>query len=313
MLRNCAGDDPYYCISEEVSVAAGSIVKTENTFVDERGITVYYYTWKAVKPRAVLQLAHGLGDHANRYERLAIALAEAGISVYADDHRGHGKTGLVQNGGDHSKLGKLGDGGLRAQVADLHQFRGIIASENPGLPIAFLGHSWGSLLGQMLLNEYPNDYDAVVLTGTAYRVPTQMNGGQLNAKHKHLGTTGYEWLSRDPAVANAFLADPLTFYADALKIFGVPDGLRLYGRPRSPLGKDLPLLIMIGGEDSLGGEESVRKLADSYVNRGGLTDVEVVVYTEARHEIFNETNKEEVTADLLAWLEGRLGLPQLPA
>jgi len=285
-----------------------AVSKTTHTFVDAHGVTIHYYVWKAAKPRAVLQLAHGLGEYASRYEVLAQFLVAAGISVYANDHRGHGATGVEQTGGDLSKLGRPGPGGLRAEVADLHQFTGIITAENPGIPLAYLGHSWGSLLGQILINDHAADFDAVVFTGTAFRVPGQMNAGHLNAKHKHLGTTGNEWLSRDPAVAQAFLDDKLTFYADTLKLFGLVDGLRIFGQPRTPLGKDVPVLIMIGSEDPLGGEVSVRKLADALVQKGELTDVEVVVYTGARHEVFNETNQEEVRADLLAWLENRLGL-----
>jgi alpha-beta hydrolase superfamily lysophospholipase len=133
-----------------------------------------------------------------------------------------------------------------------------------------------------------------------------MNAGQLNAKHKHLGTTGFEWLSRDPAVSQAFLDDPLTFYADVLKLFGVADGLRLFGVPTRHIERDLPLLIAIGSEDSLGGERSVRQLAEKYISRSRLTDVEVIVYEGARHEIFNETNSDEVTADLIGWLDDRV-------
>jgi alpha-beta hydrolase superfamily lysophospholipase len=230
-----------------------------------------------------------------------------GISVYANDHRGHGETGLQQWGGDLTKMGKPGAGGIRAEVADLHQFTGLVRAENPGIPLIYLGHSWGSLLGQMLINEHSADFDAVVLSGTAHRVPGQMNAGQLNAKHKHLGTTGYEWLSRDPAVAQAFLDDKLTFYADTLKLFGLVDGLRLFGRPKA-MEHDIPLLIVIGSEDPLGGEVSVRKLADDYVQRAQLSDVEVVVYAGGRHEMFNETNQDEVRADLLVWIEDRLSL-----
>lgn len=285
-----------------------AVSRTSHSFVDAGGVNIHYYVWKAAKPRAVVQLAHGLGEHVLRYEPLAQFLVAAGISLYASDTRGHGETWREQWDGDSSKLGKPGKGGIRAEVADLHQFTGIVKAANPGIPLAFIGHSWGSLLGQMLINEHAADFDAVVLTGTAFRVPGQMNAGNLNAKHKHLGTTGNEWLSRDPTVAQEFLDDPLCFYADTLRIFGVVDGLRLFGRPATPLGKDVPLLIMIGSEDSLGGEVSVRKLADAYVQRGELTDVEVVVYTGGRHEVFNETNQAEVRSDLLAWLENRLGL-----
>jgi len=233
-------------------------LRSDRTFIDADGVTIHYYVWEAAKPRAVVQLAHGLGEYATRYESLAQALVNAGYSVWADDHRGHGHTGLEQHGGDHAKLGKLGIGGLKATERDLHEFTGVIRASHPTLPIVYLGQSWGSLLGQRLINEHSEDFAAVVFTGTANRVPGQMNGGDLNKKHKHLGTTGFEWLSRDPAVAQAFLADPLCFYADALKLFGVVDGLRLFGQPRKPLPSDVPLLIMIGSDDSLGGEASVR-------------------------------------------------------
>lgn len=291
-------------------MASTTVEHTDHSFIDAQGVTIHYYVWDAPKPKAIIQLTHGLGDHALRYERLAQDLVAAGYTVYADDHRGHGQTGLGQNGGDASKLGKLGPGGLRATVADVRQFSTVINDAHPDLPIVLLGHSWGSLMVQKVINGHAGDYDAVVLTGTAYRSLTLMNGGDLNAKHKHLGTTGNEWLSRDPAVAQQFTADPLTFYAAAMKLFGIPDALRLLGRPGKHLGKDIPLLIMIGSEDTLGGEKSIAKLAKTYVTRSHLSDVEAIIYPGARHEIFNETNRDEVIADLVRWLDERIARAQ---
>ena len=282
-------------------------IRDDQTFVDAHGVTIHYYIWRSAKPIGVVQIAHGLGEYAGRYEYLAQELVNAGYSVYADDHRGHGLTGLEQHGGDHTQLGKLGPGGLRATTEAIHQLTAIIRDENPDVPLTILGHSWGSLMVQTLLNKHADDYDAAVLTGTAHRVPGRMNSGNLNTAHQHLGTTGYEWLSRDPLVAQAFLEDPLTFYADALKLFGVVDGLRLFGLPSRTLACDIPLLIAIGSEDPLGGEASVRELAKSYVGRSQLTDVTVTIYAEARHEIFNETNRDEVIADLITWLNDRVG------
>jgi alpha-beta hydrolase superfamily lysophospholipase len=197
-------------------------------------------------------------------------------------------------------------GGVRATVDAVHQLTGILREKHPGLPLAILGHSWGSVMVQMIVNKHSEDYDAVILSGTAYRTLIHMNSVNLNGKHKHLGTTGYEWLSRDEKIAAAFVDDPLTFYANAAKLFGIIDGLRLVGRPRRKLAKDVPLLIMIGSEDSVGGIRSVELLASSYLKRSRLSDVELVVYTDARHEIFNELNKDEVIADLIAWLDSRL-------
>ena len=283
-----------------------TVTRTNHTYVDAEGVTIHYYVWKAASPKAVVQLAHGLGDHALRYEQVAQDLVAAGYTVYADDHRGHGATGVEQYGGDLSKLGKLGPGGLRATIEAVREFTRLIRKENPGLSLALLGHSWGSLMVQKILNAHADEYDVAVLTGTAYRTFGDMNGGDLNKQHQHLGTTGHEWLSRDPAVADAFRDDPLAFDATALKLFGLADGLRLLGRPGKKLPKDIPLLIMIGSEDTLGGEKSIAKLASAYVTRSKLTDVEAIVYPEARHEIFNETNRDEVIADLVGWLDARL-------
>jgi alpha-beta hydrolase superfamily lysophospholipase len=282
-------------------------IRDDLTFVDAHGVTIHYYAWRAAKPVGVVQIAHGLGEYAGRYEYLAQELVNAGYSVFADDHRGHGLTGLEQHGGDASKLGLLGPGGLRATADAIHALSAIIRAEHTDIPLTILGHSWGSLMVQSILNKHAADYDAAVLTGTAHRVPGSLKSGQLNAKHKHLGSTGYEWLSRDPLVAQAFLEDPLTFYADALKLFGVRDGLRLFGVPSRKLGRDLPLMIMIGSEDPLGGERSVRDLANAYIRRSHLTDVKVTIFAGARHEIFNETNRDEVIAELIDWLDAHLG------
>ncbi|MCU1598364.1 MAG: alpha/beta fold hydrolase [Glaciihabitans sp.] len=282
------------------------VTRIDRTYVDAEGVTIHFHVWAAPKPKGIVQIEHGLGEYAARYESLAQDLVKAGYSAYADDHRGHGQTGMQQYGGDASKLGRLGPGGLRATVEALRKFTTIIRAENKDVPLAILGHSWGSLMVQKIIDAHAGDYDAVILTGTALRRPGSMNAGQLNARHKHLGTTGYEWLSRDPAVSQAFLDDPLTFYADVLKLFGIRDGLRLFGTPTRDIEKDIPLLIVIGSEDPLGGEESVRKLAMAYLKRSKLTDVELIIYDEARHEVFNEINAAEVSADLISWLDERM-------
>ncbi|EAR23956.1 lysophospholipase [marine actinobacterium PHSC20C1] len=283
-----------------------TVPRTDHSYTDAHGVTIHYYVWQSPDAHAVLQLTHGLGDHARRYEHVAQALVAAGYTVYADDHRGHGATGLDQNAGDVTKLGKLGVGGLRAATENIRELTAIIRAENPELPIALLGHSWGSLMVQDVLNNHADEYDVAILTGTAHRTFAHMNSGNLNAKHKDLGTTGYEWLSRDPQVAEDFVNDPLTFYADALKLFGPIDGVRLLGRPSKNIKRDIPLLIMIGEEDSLGGETSIEWLAADYATRSKLTDMEAIVYPGARHEIFNETNKDEVITDLIGWLDVRL-------
>ncbi len=286
--------------------AALPVERAEGSFRDAYGVAVHCYRWSAPHPRGIVQIAHGLGEHALRYEPIAQALVRAGYTVCANDHRGHGRTGLEQWDGDVARLGRLGPGGLRATVGDMRELTGLLRRTSPDVPLVLLGHSWGSLMAQMLVDRDATPYAGVVLSGTAYRMPGHMNAGDLNRRHAHLGTTGYEWLSRDPAVAEAFRDDPLTFPADVARLFGIADGLRLYGRPRR-LSKDVPMLLLVGSDDALGGERSVRRLARAYRERGGLSDVEVVVYPEARHEVFHELNREQVVGDLISWLDRRVG------
>lgn len=277
----------------------------EYTFVDAQGVTIHYYVWKAAKPRAVVQIVHGVGEYATRYEHVAQALAAAGYTVYASDLRGHGQTGIGQYGADLSKLGRLGPGGVKAMIAGIRQLSGIAHEEHPKLPLVFLGHSLGSLLGQRILNDDASPYAAAVLSGTAYRTLLHMNGGDLAKRHRTPGGPGTEWLSRDPDVWTRFAADPLTFDAKVAKLFGVREALGLLGRP-TRLNRDLPILILIGDEDPLGGPRSVDLLARAY-RRTGVSDVEVKIYEGGRHEMFNEINRDEVLTDLVAWLDARVG------
>lgn len=274
------------------------------TFVDADGVTIHFTVWIPPTPRAIVQISHGQGDHSQRYTSFAEELAAHGYVVYADDHRGHGETWREQWNGDTAKLGHLGPRGLRGSLDAINEVTAIARRENPGLPLCFLGHSMGSLMGQKALTEGSLDADLVVWTGTALRTPFTMNAGELNKYHKHLGDTGHEWLSRDVAVHHAFKADPLTFTAEVMKQFGLADSVRLLGFPTSSE-RDVPILIAIGSEDSLGTEKSVAELTRRYV-RAGFTDVTMVVYDEARHEILNEMNKDEIRGDIVRWIDAHV-------
>ncbi|MEX0161186.1 MULTISPECIES: alpha/beta fold hydrolase [unclassified Microbacterium] len=275
-------------------------------FTDADGIAIVYDVHPAVgDARGVVQLLHGVGEHAGRYGALIAALTEAGFIVYADDHRGHGRTGIRQHGGP-AKLGRLGKGGLRAAQAAVWQLTGIIKDEHPDLPLVLLGHSWGSFLAQMLVNDHPEAWDAVILSGSALRTPGSLNAAPLNARWAADDATGLEWLSRDPAVWTSFDEDPLTTDQPLLKLFGPVEAAKLYGRPRKDLGRDIPLLLLVGRDDPVGGPRSVHKLADEYRTRSGLTDITTLVYPDARHEIFNELQQDEVRADILSWLDTRI-------
>ncbi|RKS92964.1 alpha-beta hydrolase superfamily lysophospholipase [Microbacterium sp. AG790] len=284
--------------------------REERSFIDPHGIRTIYDVYEpgddAAPVRGVVQILHGVGEHAGRYTHVAEALTAAGYLVYADDHRGHGRTGLEQHGGDVRRLGRLGPGGLRAAVAACAQLSSIIRADHPGLPLILVGHSWGSFLAQMLLDRHPRDYDAVVLTGSALRWPGALNSGDLNAPWKAPDAMGSEWLSSDLAVGRAFLDDPLTTSEPLAKLFGPLDTLRLIGKPAKDLPRDVPLLLMIGRDDTVGGPRSIHRLAEAYRRRSGLTDVTTLIYPDIRHEVFNDVTREAVIADLIAWIDRHL-------
>lgn len=281
-------------------------ISRERTFTDPHGVEIFFDRHPAAgTARAVVQLLHGVGEHAGRYGALIARLTADGYTVYADDHRGHGRTGMRQHDGDPSRLGRLGPGGVRAAEAACWQLTELIRAENPALPLILIGHSWGSFLAQMLVDDHPDAYDAVVLSGSALRWPGSLNAGDLNAPWKSAEATGVEWLASDPAVGDAFLADPLTTSVPLLKLFGPIEAARLYGRPARNLPAGLPVLLMVGRDDTVGGPRSVHRLADAYRTRSGLTDVTTLVYPGARHEIFNEVMAGDVFDDLEAWLDAR--------
>jgi alpha-beta hydrolase superfamily lysophospholipase len=281
----------------------------KRVFIDASNVEIKFYEWPVADPKAVVQIAHGLGEHARRYDQMAAALNRAGFSVYADDHRGHGQTGLGQiERKQIKKLGNLGQGGMDATFKQVLDFSKLIKSENPGKPLIFVGHSWGSFIAQKVINNSSDLYDAVVLSGSALTMPGYLATGDFNKVWKKLpGSTGYEWLSRDVEVQKKFVADPLTFLAAAMQVFGVANSLKLFGTPSKNVRSDLPILVQVGEADPIGGEYSNKALVEAYRKKAGIQDIELFVYHDARHEIYNELNKDNILQDLIKWINIRIG------
>lgn len=275
---------------------------------DHLGVEIVFYEWPVANPRAVIQISHGLGEHARRYDDMAASLNRAGFSVYADDHRGHGQTGLGQIKRNQTrKLGSLGTGGMEATFSQVAELSRLIKSENPDILLILLGHSWGSFIAQKIINKNSDMYDALVLSGSALTMPGYLATGDFNKVWKKLpGSTGYEWLSRDVEVQKKFVADPLTFLAAAMQVFGISNSLKLFGKPSKNVRSDLPILVQVGEADPIGGEYSNKALVDAYRKNSGTQDIELFVYHDARHEIYNELNKDEIIADLVAWINARI-------
>jgi alpha-beta hydrolase superfamily lysophospholipase len=262
------------------------------TIVDAEGVTLHYYVWEAESPRAVVHIAHGVGEHALRYIRL-------------DDHRGHGATGL-----GHLGIGVLGPRRHRAALDGIQLVSEQLRREHPDLPLVLLGHSWGALLAQRIVARASHLYAGLVLSGATLAMPGVVNLGDLNKRWRHPAASGFEWLSRDPEAQRAFGADDRNFDVNALKPYRMRDSVQIMGRPPRKLATDLPVLIQGGEEDSLGGRRGMQLLARDYSRRSRLGDVLLIVYPGARHEIYNETNRDEVVADLRSWLVSRVVAPE---
>jgi alpha-beta hydrolase superfamily lysophospholipase len=190
------------------------------------------------------------------------------------------------------------------QVAD---FTRLIKDENQGKPIVLLGHSWGSFIAQKIINKYSDMYQAVVLSGSALTMPGYIATGDFNKVWKKIpGSTGYEWLSRDVEIQKQFVADPLTFLAAAMQVLGVKNSLKMFGKPSKNVRSDLPILVQVGEADPIGGEYSNKALVEAYRRNSGIQDIELFVYHDARHEIYNELNKEEIIQDLIDWINIRI-------
>jgi alpha-beta hydrolase superfamily lysophospholipase len=280
---------------------------TEGTFTSPvDGISLATYAWDRVdRPRGVVQVAHGLAEHSARYDRLARTLNAAGFLVFAADHRGHGKS-------IHTVPGDFGSPSFEGLIEDVAAYGAELASAHSGLPLFLVAHSMGSFAAQGVILDHSDLYAGVVLSGSTVldvlaagmaESPEPAGLEAFNAGFEH--RTGYEWLSRDEAEVDLYVADPLcgfdtppetlpSLFAPAARLAD-PDQL-------AGIRKDLPLLIASGTADPLsGGGQLVEQLGQRYLD-AGVVDVTVTTYPDARHEIFNETNRDQVTADVVAWL-----------
>lgn len=312
------------------------------TFEADDGRALFVYRWlPGGGKRGVIHIAHGMSEHAGRYARLAEALCEAGWAVYANDHRGHGKTAR-----DSSELGFFASrGGFQRVVTDIAQLIAREKAEHPGLPVVLFGHSMGSTLAQEYLIEHGGSIQGAVLSGCSGKPNALANAGRLvaRAERRRLGELGRspllqalsfesfnkrfaptrttcDWLSRDCAEVDRYLADPLCGFAVTTSLWvDVLDALANVARPerQARIPKDLPVYIFAGSRDPVGlDSKGPRQLIEAY-RAAGLRNVKHRFYPGGRHEMLNESNREEVVRDLLAWLaaevKGEAAAPEKPA
>ena len=277
------------------------------------GTQVATYTWADVagQPAGVVQIAHGLAEHGERYDRFARALNAAGFVVHAVDHRGHGRSA-------DGRLGDFGMPGFTGLVADVAQFGAALRAQHASLPLFLFAHSMGSFAAQAAIIDHAATWSGVVLSGSTAldmlaaamaNAPADAPAGleAFNAAFEH--RTGYEWLSRDNAEVDAYVADPWCGWdvpAAVIASLFAPAARLADPAQLARIRRDLPMLIVSGDADPLAGGGALIELLGKRYREAGITDVTVKLYPAARHEILNETNRTEVTGDILAWLRAHV-------
>ncbi len=304
---------------------------TQFTYDGADGQTIAAYTWlPADPPRAAVQIAHGASEHAARYGRVAARMTEHGFAVYAQDHRAHGRTA-----DEHGTFGVARPGGWDAIVDDTHRLTERIAELHPGVPIVLFGHSMGSMIAQAYLQRWGDDLAGLVLSGTTGGLglddatltmigalgegdgadqPSEVFAAMFAGFNEPFAgddATGFEWLSRDAAEVARYVADPWCgfplsngYVADML----VGTAGMWTPEAEAAIRRDLPIYVMGGDQDPVGGEnvQSVHELVERY-QALGAGPITLKLYAGGRHEMLNETNRDEVEADLIAWLDSVVG------
>ncbi|MGV3683864.1 MAG: alpha/beta fold hydrolase [Acidovorax sp.] len=289
-----------------------SSTSTSSFLSNADGTKVTTYTWAHVagQPAGVVQIAHGLAEHGERYDRFARQLNAAGFVVHAVDHRGHGRTA----GG---RLGDFGAAGFSGLIADVAQYGSALRAQHGGLPVFLFAHSMGSFAAQAALLDHASTWAGVILSGSTAldalaaamaNAPADAPAGlaAFNAGFEH--RTGYEWLSRDEAEVDAYVADPWCGWEvpdDVIPSLFAPAARLADPALLAGIRRDLPLLIASGDADPLAGGGALIELLGQRYRDAGIADMTVKLYPAARHEILNETNRDEVTADIVAWLRAR--------
>ncbi|WAJ39209.1 lysophospholipase [Pseudomonas sp. GOM7] len=299
------------------------------------GVHLHVNHWHGdTPPRAIVMLAHGMAEHSLRYARLAERLVSAGFDLYAHDQRGHGRSA------EQGTLGHYADeDGWHKVVEDLATLNHHIRQQHPQVPIFLLGHSMGSYIGMAYLLGHSCSLQGAVLSGSNYQPVALYKAARLIARFERwrLGPKGrskvidflsfgsfnkafkpnrtaFDWLSRDAQEVDKYVTDPLCGFVCTTQLWcDLLEGLQQI-TPVDNLAQidaDLPLLVIGGSRDPVSDGQRLQHLAEA-LNAAGVRDVQLKIYPEARHELFNELNRDEVSEHLVAWLEQVLGHDRHP-
>jgi len=303
---------------------------TTHNFTASDGEKLFYYHWKAndtSNVKGVIQIAHGIGEHAGRYQSIATILQNEGYEIYANDHRAHGKSVKTK-----VALGFYdGDNYFENAVDDMHQLSLVINTTHPKQKIILFGHSMGALLSRQYVTQYGNDLQALVLSGTgsymkglgfvgltASTIVSSFMGrtannnflrdvffGEFNKKFKP-NRTKLDWISSDEKQVDIFEADPyriedfsLGIFIDVIKHSKYVNSTTVF--KATP--KKLPIYLFSGDKDPVGEMGKGIKKVHREFKKAGVKDITLHLYKGGRHEMLNEINKKEVEKDLIDWLD----------
>ncbi|TPL54619.1 alpha/beta hydrolase [Mesorhizobium sp. B2-4-6] len=289
-----------------------------------------YVKEAAGNPRAVVQINHGLAEHAARYARFADFLGPRGFHVYAHDHRGHGATKAPD-----APLGKFADGdGIAKVIADVDAVHDLIAAEHPGLPVIIFGHSLGASIAlNFVLRHSERVHAAAIWNGNfSQGLLGQLALGILGWERMRLGSdvpsrllpkltfqawgkavpghrTLFDWLSRDPVEVDKYIADPLCGWDASVSMWRDVVTMALHGsKDQSFAGVRCDLFVnLVGGEKDPASDygKAVHHLAKR-IRALGFSNLVSKVYPETRHESLNEINRDSVMNDFAAWADSVL-------
>ena len=302
-------------------------MRTDSYFPSGGAGQIHVCRWTSEeKPRAIVQIVHGIAEFVERYDTFAKFLNDHGILVVAEDHMGHGKS--INGNGIQGYF----HGGWFQAVDDTYQLMKDTMAEFSDVPYILFGHSMGSFMARTLLSRYPDSgISGAVICGTGWQPtfampamialvssickktgeekPSEMLQtmifGSYNKKVEHKRTP-CDWLSRDDSIVDAYMADPLCGFIPSCGLLrDMMKGIYYVQKSENlaNMKKDLPVFFIAGGDDPVGSYGKGVHQAAAAFRKAGMTDVRERVYPLCRHEILNEINKEEVFEDILQWIE----------
>lgn len=298
------------------------------TITAKEGSELCGYKWDINSPKAAVIIVHGMAEHSARYDRFAKALNQSGYAALALDLRGHGKT--IKNGlkGYFAKKN-----GWRLVLEDIKSLVDEAKQAYPGVPLILFGHSMGSIFARVFMMDYGNGIDVCVLSGVTInkkglrdvapfvtsifslfgaskpsKTLDSMSFGAFN-KQFEPARTDFDWLSRDNAEVDKYVEDELCGFVCTPELFNGVSKAILYTLKQDnvdSIPKAMKIFIISGEKDPVGSDGyDAKYLYESYEQAG--ISVEYKVYREARHELLNETNRDEVTKDIITYLDKVIG------